>query len=128
MTFVQQLNDNVVLLACTLFLLLFIGIRAAIVQGGWNRHLPYVWTLVIYSVYVFISPVYFYTHDVRVIIGTDVSRYFGLGFLFNNFAVLFFILGYWIKGRNSDKIWTGGAAAPLLHLHSFLCFFCNRSY
>jgi hypothetical protein len=105
MGFVALLNDNVMLLALMLAILIFVGIRMGLVRGGWGRHLPYIWTLIIYTIYIFITPLYYYSNDKTVIIGTDISKYYGLGFFFNNIAILCFIIGYWIKGNNSNKIW-----------------------
>ncbi|OQP50833.1 hypothetical protein A4H97_03130 [Niastella yeongjuensis] len=105
MTFSGLLNDYVFQLAFTLAILIFVGIRMGYVRGGWGRHLPYIWTLIIYFVYVLASPLYFYNDGTKIIIGTDISGYYGLGFFFNNLAVLCFVIGYWIKGSNSDKVW-----------------------
>lgn len=105
MTFTGLLNEYVYQLAFTLGILIFIGIRMGYARSGWGRHLPYIWTLIVYSIYVLISPLYFYSNNKTIIIGTDISNYFGLGFFFNNLAVLSFIIGYWIRGNNSNKIW-----------------------
>lgn len=105
MTFSGLLNNYVYQLAFSLAIMIFMGIRIGYVRGGWGRHLPFIWTLIVYFVYVLISPFYFYSKGKTIIIGTDISNYFGLGFFFNNLAVLSFIIGYWIKGDNSNKIW-----------------------
>lgn len=105
MTFIALLNEKVGLLACTLVILLFFGIWLGYKRGGWGRHLPYIWSLIIYSVYVLISPFYFYTQNKTSIIGTDISNYYGIGFFFNNLAVLFFIIGYWIRERYKGDMW-----------------------
>jgi oligosaccharide repeat unit polymerase len=105
MTFTALLNDNVMLLGGALAFIFLIGIRLGIVRGGLGRHLPYLWTLIIYMIYVLVSPFYFYTNDRSNIIGTDISEYYGVGFFYNTIAILCFIIGYWIKGPNTNKIW-----------------------
>jgi hypothetical protein len=102
---VTLLNDNVFLLAIILAVVFFIGLRMGVVRGGFTRHLPYMFTLIVYSIYVFISPLYFYSVNLTRIIGTDISNYYGLGFFFNTIGVLSFIVGYWVIGNNSNKIW-----------------------
>lgn len=105
MTFTAMLNENVMFLAMFIAILFIIGIRAGFRNGGWGRHLPYIWSLSIYSIYILITPLYFYLNDKTSIIGTDISGYYGLGFFFNCVAILFFIIGYWIKGHSSNAIW-----------------------
>jgi hypothetical protein len=105
MTFVQTLNDYIVLTICLMLITLIIGFRLGYVRGGWNRNLVYLWTLFIYSLYLFLSPVYFYLSERVQIIGTDISDYYGLGFAFNTLALICFIFGYWISGKPNDTNW-----------------------
>ncbi|WP_207511728.1 O-antigen polymerase [Longitalea luteola] len=113
MTFVELLNKNVVQLAAILAVIFFVGIRIGFARGGWGRHLPYIWTLIVYIIYVLISPFFFYSNNKTVIIGTDISNYYGLGFFFNSVAVLSFIIGYWIKGSNTNKKWNSPATREI---------------
>ena len=128
MTFIALLNEYVFQLTFTLAILLFVGIRMGYVRGGWGRHLPYIWTLIIYVIYALISPLYFYSNDKTIIIGTDISNYFGLGFFFNNLAVLCFILGYWIKGGNTDKIWVQPAVHEIKKPEYFISILFYVTY
>lgn len=105
MTFASQLNSLVIIFSFTLLFLLIVGIRLGVAGGGWNRHLPFAFTLIIYSVYIYLTPLYYYEHDINIIIGTDITKYFGTGFFYNNLAVLSFIIGYWIKGANDNFFW-----------------------
>ncbi|MHA4843860.1 O-antigen polysaccharide polymerase Wzy [Flavitalea antarctica] len=105
MTFVQILNEYTVLTATLMVVVFFIGLRLGYVRGGWNRHLPYLWTLIIYSIYVLITPLFFYFDQNYVIIGTDIRDYYGIGFAFNIVGVLCFILGYWIANMNKTDLW-----------------------
>jgi hypothetical protein len=105
MTFVQTLNEYIVLSMCLMVSVLIIGIWLGYQRGGWNRNLVYIWTLVIYVIYVFVSPAYFYFTERKTIIGTDISGYYGAGFAFNTLALTCFILGYWIKGKPSMDTW-----------------------
>src|ERR1700754_2913118 len=103
MQFSELLNEHVFLLALTLLIQFMIGIKLAVIRGGLGQHLVYAWSLFIYLVYVLVSPYYFYATERTYIIGTDISKYFGLGFFFNNVAIFCFIVGYWISGRNKYK-------------------------
>jgi hypothetical protein len=105
MTFVQTLNEYIVLTMCLMVLVLIIGIRLGYTRGGWNRNLAYIWTLLIYVIYAFVSPAYFYFDKRETIIGTDITDYYGLGFAFNTLALICFIFGYWVKGRPSMDNW-----------------------
>jgi len=105
MTFVETLNEYVLLFAGVLGIVLFIGISLGYRRGGWNRHLVYLWVLIVYSIYLLITPLFFYLSGRAIIIGTDISKYYGLGFAFNLIAVACFILGYWIRGDNKSKLW-----------------------
>jgi hypothetical protein len=105
MTFVQTLNQYIVLTMCIMVVVLVIGLSLGYKRGGWNRNLVYLWTLLIYTIYVLISPAYFFFTDRYTIIGTDISQYYGVGFAFNTLALICFILGYWIKGRTSSINW-----------------------
>jgi uncharacterized membrane protein YozB (DUF420 family) len=105
MTFAVGLNNLVLIFSFTLLLFIFIGIRLGIARGGWNRHLPFSFTLVIYFVYIYVTPLYYYQNEITTIIGTDITKYFGAGFFYNNLAVCSFIFGYWIKGGNKNVVW-----------------------
>ena len=99
MTFTEWTNNNVFLLILTLSILFSIAIWMGYARGGWNRNLPYLWTLLVYCQYILFSPLFFYLNDRRSIIGTDISRYYGLGFFFNCLSILSFIIGYWLINR-----------------------------
>ena len=115
MTFVQMLNEYIVLTMCIMVTVLFIGIRLGYQRGGWNRNLVYIWTLLIYVIYVLVSPAYFYYTERKIIIGTDISAYYGTGFAYNTLALICFVFGYWIKGRPSMDTWL---KAPLYILEN----------
>ncbi|RYY15235.1 MAG: hypothetical protein EOO04_28935 [Chitinophagaceae bacterium] len=106
MTFVDTLNEYIVLTICLLVTVFFIGIRLGFKYGGWNRNLVYLWTLIIYSMYTLITPTYFYLTGRNTVIGTDISEYYGLGFAFNTLAISSFVLGYWITGNTKNQNWT----------------------
>jgi hypothetical protein len=120
MSIVTLLNDNVFLLILILAIVFFVGLRMGIVRGGFNRHLPYMFTLLVYSIYVLISPVYYYTVNKTIIIGTDISNYYGLGFFFNTIAIISFIVGYWVVGNNSNKIWNAPSVREIKNPHYFI--------
>lgn len=113
MDFVTSLNDYVFLLFICLCVLIFIGIRLGLKNGGWNRHLPYMWTLIVYSQYAIISPYFFYLNDRKYILETDISNYYGLGFFFNLLAVLSFIIGYWVLGFKIKEKWNNASPREL---------------
>lgn len=128
MTFTGLLNEYVMQLALLLAILIFLGLRAGYVNGGWNRHLPYMFTLIIFSVYLVISPLYLFFNNENTIIGTDISNYYGLGFFFNNVAVLCFILGYWIKGRSNNIIWYAPPFREIKNSHYLLNILFYSTY
>lgn len=105
MTFVDTLNEYVLLLVGLIGFFLIIGLSLGYKRGGWNRHLAYIWVLLIYAIYLLITPLFFYLSGRVFVVGTDISRYYGLGFAFNLVAIVCFILGYWIRGRNKNKNW-----------------------
>src|SRR5687767_15093807 len=105
MTFVQTLNENVLLTICFMVSILIVGLRLGYTRGGWNKNLVYLWTLFIYSIYTLISPIFFYLSGFKIIIGTDISQYYGLGFAFNTLALFCFVLGYWIKRGSKPDFW-----------------------
>jgi len=105
MTFVQTLNQYTLVIAALLIVTLLIGLRLGYARGGWNRHLVYIWTLLIYSIYVLITPLFFYFNKVYKIIGTDIENYFGLGFALDLIGIFCFITGYWIAGNTDKSKW-----------------------
>jgi len=128
MTFTNLLNEYVPQLAALLAVLFFIGIRMGYVRGGWGRHLPYIWTLMVYIIYVLISPLYFFFNHKYNIIGTDISGYYGLGFFFNNVSVLCFIIGYWIKGNSNDKNWNAPSSREVNNPHFLISILFYVTY
>jgi hypothetical protein len=96
MQFTTWTNDNVLLLFFLLFITFVIGFSIGFARGGWNQHLPYMFTLLICMQYFFISPLYFYLNKRTIIIGTDISDYYGLGVFFPTVGLIFFIFGYWM--------------------------------
>jgi hypothetical protein len=105
MTFLQTLNEYIILTALLLGIVFIIGIRLAFIRGGFNRHLVYLWTLFTYMIYVLITPLVMYANNRFVIIGTYIENYYGLGFTFNFFAVVCFIFGYWVMWNKKNSKW-----------------------
>jgi hypothetical protein len=106
MSFAQWLNNNVMVFYTLFGLTIFVGLRMGVKRGGWNRHLPYMFTLLICMQYFLISPLHFYLNGKQSIIGTDITGYFGMGVFFPLIGVIFFITGYWVKktGRQVKSI------------------------
>lgn len=128
MTFTSLLNEYVPQLAAILAVLFFIGIRMGYVRGGWGRHLPYLWTLIVYVIYVLITPLYLYINKINIIIGTDISNYYGLGFFFNNVSVLCFIIGYWVKGNSDLKTWSTPTSREIKNPHYIISILFYITY
>jgi hypothetical protein len=98
-------NEYVLILSILFAFTLFMGFRLGIKRGGWNRHLPYLFTLCIYVQYLFITPIFFYLNEKRFIIGTDISEYYGMSIFYNLIGVFCFIVGYWIMGFRAMGKW-----------------------
>jgi hypothetical protein len=98
-------NEYVGILSFIFSLLLFMGLRLGAKRGGWNRHVPYMFTLCIYIQYLLLTPLFFYINEKRSINGTDISEYYGKGFFYNMIGVLCFIIGYWVKGFGEKGKW-----------------------
>jgi hypothetical protein len=105
MPFAAELNKYVIPIWYMMGITLFIGLHLGYRKGGWNRNLVYLWTLIVYTIYLFITPIYYYLTELNIIIGTDITEYYGLGFFFNTIALICFILGYWVKGREAADNW-----------------------
>lgn len=103
MSFVLMMNEYVVVSACLIVAALILGFSLAFRTGNGKKHLPYLLTLAIYSIYLLISPYYFYVNGFRTIIGTDISNYYGIGFYINFLTIICFVFGYWVKDRKQEK-------------------------
>jgi len=104
MNFTLWTNEHAPVFFGLLASLLVFGLVSGSKQGGWNRHLPYMFTIVIFIQYFLLSPLMFYSNERRIIIGTDISNYYGLSAFFSCVAVFFFILGYNIIGTKNKVI------------------------
>jgi len=104
MLFSEWTNDHVLLLFLLLAVALAIGVRLGLKRGGWNQHLPYMFTLIISIQYYLLSPLYFYLTGKKIIIGTDISGYYGLGVFFPLLGMLFFLPGYWLVNRKKKSV------------------------
>lgn len=103
MTFLQQLNDYFFLLAFFLAIVLLIGFSTGVRNGGFIRHLPYLFSLFVIAVYGLITPFFFYNTGFFTIIGTDISNYYGAGIAFNLLATVCFVVGYWVNTNRLEK-------------------------
>jgi len=110
-------NQYVGVLSLLFSLILFIGLRLGVKRGGWNRHVPYMFTLCIYILYLLITPLFFYLNARRTINGTDISEYYGKAFFYNVVGVLFFIIGYWVKGFGEKGKWNYASKRILTDPH-----------
>jgi hypothetical protein len=125
MLFSQWANDNVFLLSLILAILFVIGFIAGIKNGGWNRHVVYFWTLLIFLQYVLFSPLFFYNIGTTTIIGTDITGYYGIHFVYNSIAISCFLIGYWVIPTKSDK-WEEERPKPNKNLERLITitFYC----
>lgn len=112
MTFLQGLNEYFFIISFTFTLILIIGFIKGARSGGTVRHLPYMLSLFVLTVYCLITPVFFYSKGLTSIIGTDISHYYGAGLFFNMLGALTFIVGYWISARSKSR-WEEPAANEL---------------
>jgi hypothetical protein len=96
MLFTKWANDNVFLLSLTLLILFLIAFVIGSKNGGWSKHMAYFWTMIVFIPYILLSPLFFYAIGRELIIGTDISAYYGLHFFYSCLAILFFLIGYWI--------------------------------
>ena len=121
-------NEYVIVLASIFSLLVFIGLRLGMKHGGWNRHLPYMFTLCIFIQYLIISPLFFYLNERRGIIGTDISLFYGKGFFYSLIGVFFFVVGYWIKGFRLTGKWNYEPKRVLENPHKMLTYLFYGTY
>lgn len=94
MSFTMWTNKQAPVFFGLLTFLLVFGLISGSRQGGWNRHLPFMFTILIFVQYFLLSPMFFYANERRTIIGTDISNYYGLSAFYSCVAVLFFVIGY----------------------------------
>lgn len=121
-------NEYVIVLATLFSLLLFVGLRLGTRNGGWNRHLPYMFTLCIYILYLLITPLFFYFDGRRTLNGTDISMYYGKSFLYNLIGVFCFVVGYWIKGLRLNGKWNYTPKRLLENPHKILSVIFYGTY
>jgi hypothetical protein len=98
-------NSNIGILASLLTATLIIGLLLGAKRGGWNRHLCYMWTLVVFTPYCLITPLYFYNHGTEYVVGTYIWEYYATGFFMSWLAIFCFIVGYWIRNGSPSTYW-----------------------
>jgi hypothetical protein len=95
---------SISMLLCVLLLGYFLLFRA-----GFKSHFVFGFGWIIFTVYYFATPVYFYFQDRSTVwgsveafrfVGENITPFYARGFLYFSLALLFILTGYFIMGRN----------------------------
>jgi len=115
MEFAAFTNSIIYVLFAALAITFAIGFRMGYKNGGWNRNLIYLWTLIIHIQYTLFTPLFFYNEGKATLNGTDITQYYGLGTFYNLLAMVFFVIGYWIIGLKLKGKWNNQPTQQLIN-------------
>lgn len=102
---------SILLLLCVLSLGYFLLFRA-----GFRSHFVFGFGWIVFTVYYFATPVYFYIQERATIwgsadafryVGENIKPYYARGFLYFSMALLFLLTGYFLLGRFQNKSASG---------------------
>lgn len=103
MSYTLLSNANAPIFYGMLGISLALGLIWGFRNGGWNRNLPFMFTLIVFTQYFLISPIYFFITGKKRIIGTDISAYYGAGAFYAFLGVFFFVLGYLLGPKKRSE-------------------------